>query len=67
MTSKNPIVVADEPTGNLDEKTAAKVITLFHQLADDGKIVIIVTHSKKVAKAAGANTLTMKNGLLVSR
>jgi putative ABC transport system ATP-binding protein len=53
LASDVPIVVADEPTGNLDEDTEGKVIGLFRALAhDDGKIVIIVTHSKQVAKSA---------------
>jgi len=64
MTSNNPIVVADEPTGNLDEKTTTKILALFRQLADDGKIVIIVTHSKQVARHTRAIVKRMKNGRL---
>jgi putative ABC transport system ATP-binding protein len=64
MTSNNPIVVADEPTGNLDEKTTNKILALFRQLADDGKIVIIVTHSKRVARSTKAIIKHMKNGKL---
>lgn len=65
MTSTNPIVVADEPTGNLDTKTTSKILELFNQLASDGKIVIIVTHSKQVAKQTKAIIKTMKNGKLI--
>ena len=64
MAGKVPIVVADEPTGNLDEKTEAKILALFKALADDGKIVIIVTHSREVARLASATVLHMKDGLL---
>ena len=47
------LVVADEPTGNLDRETEAKVLKIFESLArDDGKCVIIVTHSKKVTTIA---------------
>jgi len=65
MAGDVPIVVADEPTGNLDEKTEAKVLELFKALADDGKIVIAVTHSKKVAKLLNATVYSMNNGKLL--
>ena len=47
------LIVADEPTGNLDSKTEEKVLEIFESIAhDEGKCVIIVTHSKKVANIA---------------
>jgi putative ABC transport system ATP-binding protein len=64
MAGDVPIVVADEPTGNLDEKTEEKILALFKRLADDGKIVIIVTHSQKVAREANAIVYKMKSGKL---
>ena len=64
MAGDTPIVVADEPTGNLDERTEAKILELFHALAESGKIVIIVTHSQKVAKHAKAIVYHMQDGLL---
>jgi len=62
MAGDTPIVVADEPTGNLDEKTEIKILELFHQMAKDGKIVILVTHSKQVARHADATILHMRDG-----
>lgn len=52
--SHNPdIIIADEPTGNLDNETETKILKIFSSLAhDEGKCVIIVTHSKKVTKIA---------------
>lgn len=47
-----PFLMADEPTGNLDEDTEKKIINIFKKLVKDGKCVIVVTHSKKVAKEA---------------
>lgn len=53
IASKSPIIVADEPTGNLDEDTEEKIIELFRDLAHkEDKIVIVVTHSRKVAVQA---------------
>jgi len=47
------LIVADEPTGNLDKDTEAKVLKIFETLAhDEGKCVIIVTHSKRVTSIA---------------
>ena len=48
--SYNPqIILADEPTGNLDEETQNEIIGLFRELADNGKCVILVSHSPAVA------------------
>jgi putative ABC transport system ATP-binding protein len=44
------IIIADEPTGNLDSKTAETIFALFRQLAAQGKTVIIVTHDSSLAK-----------------
>jgi putative ABC transport system ATP-binding protein len=47
------LIIADEPTGNLDKDTEAKVLKIFRSLAhDEGKCVITVTHSKKVTAIA---------------
>jgi putative ABC transport system ATP-binding protein len=52
--SHNPdVIIADEPTGNLDEKTEADILDIFTRLAhEDGKCVIIVTHSDNVSAIA---------------
>ena len=67
MVGDVPVIIADEPTGNLDEKTEEKILQIFHQLAEDGKIVIIVTHSKKVAEHAHAEVWRMKGGVLTKK
>ena len=47
------LIVADEPTGNLDEQTSQEIITLFQQLAhEQEKCIILVTHEKEVANAS---------------
>lgn len=45
-------LMADEPTGNLDEENEERIIKIFKDLVDKGKCVIVVTHSKKVAQNA---------------
>lgn len=64
IASNSPIIVADEPTGNLDEETEEKIIGLFKDLAHkEKKIVIIVTHSKQVANHAD-KILKLRKGKL---
>jgi len=50
LANDPPIVIADEPTGNLDSKTAESVFTLFNDLVSKGKTIIIVTHDSALAK-----------------
>ena len=53
LVSEAPIILADEPTGNLDEHTAGEIIDVLKALAKERhKCVIVVTHSKEVANAA---------------
>ncbi len=50
LANDPPIVIADEPTGNLDSKTAESVFALFNDLVAQGKTIIIVTHDSGLAK-----------------
>lgn len=62
LASKAPILLADEPTGNLDEDTANEIISIFQKLAhEQEKCVIVVTHSKELAEQAD-HILTLKKG-----
>jgi putative ABC transport system ATP-binding protein len=46
------LLLADEPTGNLDTKTGEEIMELFHQLHDQGHTIIIVTHEESIARHA---------------
>lgn len=62
LASKAPILLADEPTGNLDEDTANEIIDIFQSLAhEQGKCVIVVTHSRELAEQADV-VLRLKKG-----
>ncbi len=50
LANDPPVVIADEPTGNLDSKTAESVFSLFNSLVAEGKTIIIVTHDSGLAK-----------------
>jgi len=52
LANDPPMVVADEPTGNLDSSTAGEVFDLFDSLLDQGKTLLVVTHDKEIAARA---------------
>jgi len=57
LANDPPVIIADEPTGNLDSKTAESVFTLFNDLVAKGKTIIIVTHDSALAKRAHRTAL----------
>jgi ABC-type lipoprotein export system ATPase subunit len=61
LANDPPIILADEPTGNLDSKTGKRIVELLNSLAREGKTVIIATHSTEVAAKADM-TLEMLDG-----
>ena len=66
LASNAPVLLADEPTGNLDEDTANEIIDIFLGLAHEKKkCVIIVTHSKELAQKADV-ILTLKKGTVAA-
>ncbi len=59
------LLLADEPTGNLDSETGAQIIELFRALNDDHITIVIVTHEERVSQAA-ARVLRVDDGRIVS-
>ncbi|SRR5260221_167281 len=58
----NPeIILADEPTGNLDSKTGDEILKIFEKLNRDGRTIILITHSNEIAKAA-SRIVQIKDG-----
>ncbi len=63
----NPsIILADEPTGNLDSKSSIEVISLFQELNEQGITIVLVTHEEELAKYA-KRIVKMRDGLIVER
>lgn len=65
LANDPPILVADEPTGNLDSATADDVMSLLAALADEGKTVIIVTHERDFGRFF-TRTITLSDGAVTS-
>ena len=59
------IILADEPTGNLDSKSKEEIIALLKRLNEDGKTVVVVTHEKEVA-AQAKRIISVRDGVIIS-
>ncbi|WP_353861458.1 MacB family efflux pump subunit [Azospirillum formosense] len=60
-----PVILADEPTGALDSASGAEVVALLRELSTAGRTVILITHDRKVAEAAG-RVIEMRDGRIVA-
>jgi putative ABC transport system ATP-binding protein len=66
LANDPPILVADEPTGNLDSQTADNVFGLFEKLVGNGKTILMVTHDDELASRA-QRKITLVDGLIVNQ
>lgn len=64
LANDPPILVADEPTGNLDSKAAASIFELFSTLVSEGKTILMVTHDDELARQM-PRTVTIADGRIV--
>ena len=61
LANDPPVILADEPTGNLDSETSAEIFRLFGELAADGKTLLVVTHDPEAARSV-SRTITIADG-----
>jgi ABC-type lipoprotein export system ATPase subunit len=64
LANDPPVIVADEPTGNLDSRTAHEIFDLFLSLIEQGKTLLVVTHDKEIAHRA-TRVIEMADGEIV--
>ena len=58
------LILADEPTGNLDTKTGEQILEIFHSLHQDGATIVLVTHETHIA-AQGQRLINMRDGRII--
>ena len=61
LVNDPPIILADEPTGNLDSATGALVMETFHKLQERGKTIVLITHDPGIAAEAD-RAVTIRDG-----
>ena len=66
LVNKPPILLADEPTGNLDPKNTIEIMTLLDTINKNGTTVVVVTHNDKIVNDMQKRVITIKNGVIVS-
>ena len=66
LINKPPILLCDEPTGNLDPKNSWEIMKLLEQINKRGTTVIVVTHNREIVNEMQKRVITMKKGVILN-
>jgi cell division transport system ATP-binding protein len=66
LVNSPSILLADEPTGNLDPKNSWEIMKLLEEINESGTTVVVVTHNREIVNAMRKRVITMKKGVIVS-
>lgn len=64
IAARPPVILADEPTGNLDTRSTKEVMSILHELKDEGRTVIVITHDNEIAEEA-ERVIRIRDGRVV--
>lgn len=64
IAARPPVILADEPTGNLDTRSTKDVMAILHELKDEGRTVIVITHDNEIAEEA-ERVIRVRDGKVV--
>ena len=60
------VMLADEPTGNLDPNNSWEIMKLLEEINESGTTVVVVTHNREIVNAMQKRVITMKKGVIIS-
>ena len=66
LTSGSELILADEPTGNLDPKNSLEIMKLLEEINERGTTVLVVTHNREIVNSFRKRVITMRKGVIVS-
>ncbi|MCH5279831.1 MAG: cell division ATP-binding protein FtsE [Lachnospiraceae bacterium] len=66
LINNPPILLADEPTGNLDPKNSWEIMKLLEEINEQGTTVLVVTHNREIVNAMKKRVVTMNKGVIIS-
>ncbi len=66
LVNKPDILLADEPTGNLDPTTSVEIMKLLEEVNKQGTTVLVVTHNRDIVNSMKKRVITMQNGVIIS-
>ena len=66
LVNNPPILLADEPTGNLDPKNSWEIMKLLEEINERGTTVLVVTHNREIVNAMKKRVITMNKGVIVN-
>lgn len=66
LVNEPPILLADEPTGNLDPKNSQEIMKLLEEINEKGTTVVVVTHNREIVNSMKKRVITMNKGVIVS-
>ena len=65
LVNRPALIIADEPTGNLDSVTATSIMALFEEINRQGTTILMVTHSEKIVNDMNKRVIELDHGMLV--